>query len=574
MTTPAPTDISVSLRPEGGVGVNVIVPVHDLRILVLDCRSGLPLTGARLAEVEVDGTPIQIDRTAAKAADPLVTSEQGVVVVQIPHTAATAASFTLTVTFRDVATLPEASLKEYLESRPGQLHYAEVILPAALQTRTRPVLAHRTVLQGIAERTPTEGTTGFAAEWTESPQNGTLAAPGWGWRLRPRSASTTAREHLPEFKSHVTWMLSGSATAPGDWHAIQAEKQCFSMFFGAAVDRAELVLFALTYCSPIFYEPPATATHQIIGTYAESSKAERLGDPRPSMYMITRWSAHAGALDKGRDFGTFVPSGSSTGPRYNRKHDGIDLAGINGETPVFAVCGGQVTLASLSSGGYGYNVVHDTRRPSYFAHYAHFSAPPTVTRNERVRAGKKLGLVGRTFNGTTFYNDAPTHLHFEIGTPHYLSQVTPRDMFAADDPHADANRVLIPDNSMNRLFPCDCSAGTIPGSQCRIRGSTGRTSEQIAGTCWASRTGHCPYLPAGSILRFQTQLKYLEHYAGSIDGGWNDGCKAAITTFRQAHLQELPDLGEAPPADVLTAAPEEGSDTARLLDALAPFPIP
>jgi murein DD-endopeptidase MepM/ murein hydrolase activator NlpD len=558
MTTQAPLEISVSLTPAGDGGVNVIVTTHALRILLLDCRSGLPLAQARVAAVEVDGTAIHSDRTAADAADPLVTDATGVVVVEIPHAAASAASFTLMISFRDVAALPEASLAEYDGPPP-----APPLLP--------PVLAHRAVVPDMPEHTAAAGATGFSAEWTDSPQSGTTAAPGWGWRLRPGSANTDERNRLPEFKSHVTWTLSGSPEKPGDWCAIQDASRCFSMFFGGAVDQPELVLFALTYCQPIFYEPPATATHQIVGTYSATGTAELLGDPRPSMYMITKWNAHADASDKGRDFGTFVPTPSATGPRYNKKHEGIDLAGINGQTPVFAVCGGKVTVSSLSAGGYGYNVVHDTRRANYFAHYAHFSAQATVAVNDRVRAGKRLGLVGRTFNGTATYQDAPTHLHFEVGTPNYLTQVTPRDVFAGDDAHADASRALIPDNSMNRLFPCDCSAGTTPGSLCRIRGSTNTT---IANTCWARQLAHCPYLAAGSILRFQAQLKYLNLYTGSIDASWGNGCKAAISAFRQAHLQELPDLGQTPTADVLEAAPAQGSDTANLLDGMAPYPIP
>jgi murein DD-endopeptidase MepM/ murein hydrolase activator NlpD len=92
-----------------------------------------------------------------------------------------------------------------------------------------------------------------------------------------------------------------------------------------------------------------------------------------------------------------------------RTHEGFDLMAACGTTLV-AVRGGRVRAEGYDPVLYGnYLLLHgEGERRSYF--YAHLRRPAGVGRGERVFAGERIGVVGKTGNART----VGCHLHFEI----------------------------------------------------------------------------------------------------------------------------------------------------------------
>jgi murein DD-endopeptidase MepM/ murein hydrolase activator NlpD len=107
----------------------------------------------------------------------------------------------------------------------------------------------------------------------------------------------------------------------------------------------------------------------------------------------------------------YTQTGASVGRKINpifqveADHNGIDLIARQGE-PVYATGAGTVKEVVHGSKGHG-NVVVIDHGNGYESHYA-FLTGITVSRGEKVTAGKKIGAVG-TARGSF----AP-HLHYEV----------------------------------------------------------------------------------------------------------------------------------------------------------------
>jgi murein DD-endopeptidase MepM/ murein hydrolase activator NlpD len=118
-----------------------------------------------------------------------------------------------------------------------------------------------------------------------------------------------------------------------------------------------------------------------------------------------------GSVTLGR--GVWPASGrisSKFGPRWGRKHEGIDIAASTG-TNVYAFMEGKVTFSG-TQGGYGKLVIidHGNGLKSYYGHNSKLIAKVGQT----VTKGTHIAEVGSTGNSTG------PHLHFEIrknGTP-------------------------------------------------------------------------------------------------------------------------------------------------------------
>ncbi|MBO5665877.1 MAG: peptidoglycan DD-metalloendopeptidase family protein [Firmicutes bacterium] len=101
---------------------------------------------------------------------------------------------------------------------------------------------------------------------------------------------------------------------------------------------------------------------------------------------------------------------SKYGSRWNRMHNGVDLAAPTG-TKIYATDGGTVTYAGYK-GTFGYLVIinHGGNYESYYAHCSKL----LVKKGDKVFQGQNIALVGNTGRSTG------PHLHFEIrylGTP-------------------------------------------------------------------------------------------------------------------------------------------------------------
>lgn len=96
---------------------------------------------------------------------------------------------------------------------------------------------------------------------------------------------------------------------------------------------------------------------------------------------------------------------SEYGPRWGRRHRGVDIAADPGD-PVYAAAPGEVIFASSTLRGYGNVVIlrHDHATTSLYAHNARLLVAP----GQRVRLGERIALVGSTGRSTG------PHVHFEV----------------------------------------------------------------------------------------------------------------------------------------------------------------
>jgi murein DD-endopeptidase MepM/ murein hydrolase activator NlpD len=96
---------------------------------------------------------------------------------------------------------------------------------------------------------------------------------------------------------------------------------------------------------------------------------------------------------------------SKFGRRWNREHEGIDMAAPIG-TPVLAAASGTVIYAGDQVQGYGNMVVlrHNAELVTVYAH----NSVLRVHIGERVTVGQEIARVGDSGRST-----AP-HLHFEV----------------------------------------------------------------------------------------------------------------------------------------------------------------
>ncbi len=99
--------------------------------------------------------------------------------------------------------------------------------------------------------------------------------------------------------------------------------------------------------------------------------------------------------------------GPRTDPVYGTQafHEGMDFTAEQG-TPVYATAEGTIREAGYNPGGYGKKVVID-HGYGYRTLYAHLSKI-LVKRNQEVKRGQKIGLIGNTGKSV-----AP-HLHYEV----------------------------------------------------------------------------------------------------------------------------------------------------------------
>lgn len=88
-----------------------------------------------------------------------------------------------------------------------------------------------------------------------------------------------------------------------------------------------------------------------------------------------------------------------------KMHTGLDFVG-RPNTPIHATGDGLVVVASMSTGGYGRQVVID-HGFGYKTRYAHMSSI-SVVEGERVKRGQEVGKMGSTGRSTG------THLHYEV----------------------------------------------------------------------------------------------------------------------------------------------------------------
>lgn len=156
----------------------------------------------------------------------------------------------------------------------------------------------------------------------------------------------------------------------------------------------------------------------------------------PKTVVLTEKTAKrtvAGAIIGKKDpavpeLGFPVPGGVLTSPfgyRWGRLHKGLDIAAPIGK-PVLACADGRVIFTGSRKRfrRYGNTILVDHGRGAY-TYYAHLS-DITIKKNQYVRKGQKIGLVGSTGRSTG------PHLHLEVRVANKmynpLAYLSPRDL--------------------------------------------------------------------------------------------------------------------------------------------------
>lgn len=137
------------------------------------------------------------------------------------------------------------------------------------------------------------------------------------------------------------------------------------------------------------------------GEDADSARAARIleGLDRMNLYRIAVEKAPFAMPLK-----TSFRYTSSYGPRWGRKHEGVDMAGSTG-SPVYATAEGTVVFAGWDS-GYGklIRIKHDFGIETRFAHLSEIR----VTVGQKISRGDRIGDMGNTGRSTG------PHLHYEV----------------------------------------------------------------------------------------------------------------------------------------------------------------
>ncbi len=96
---------------------------------------------------------------------------------------------------------------------------------------------------------------------------------------------------------------------------------------------------------------------------------------------------------------------SEFGPRWKRRHEGLDIAADEGE-PVFASAAGEVLYSNDRMRGYGNVVIlrHDSSVTTLYAH----NQKNKVKLGDKVEQGQVIALLGNTGQSTG------PHVHFEM----------------------------------------------------------------------------------------------------------------------------------------------------------------
>lgn len=104
-----------------------------------------------------------------------------------------------------------------------------------------------------------------------------------------------------------------------------------------------------------------------------------------------------------------------------RVHEGQDLPSPCG-TPLVAARGGRVQARGYSDALYGHWLVIDGLATKRDIFYSHLQAPSPLAAGERVRAGERIGSVGKTGNARSEF----CQLHLELW-PHGYRHGSPQD---------------------------------------------------------------------------------------------------------------------------------------------------
>ncbi len=241
------------------------------------------------------------------------------------------------------------------------------------------------------------------------------------------------------------------------------------------------------------HETEADADRALANRDGVSSGDKRLiekaltADGKPEWYVLR-------PNDKDLRFyrsGPFTTFKDALADFVKKMHHGIDVAGNVGD-PVFAACGGRVTLVKNQPKGGGLFVTVEpwlqaAFKAMQFLHNSKFECGA----QDVVKAGDILSRMGRTGNPD---DNSPTHVHFQCFSSNG------RHIDHTDLP-AGVNRVVFPFNGLPKLLPCEADWGSRENADtktcarhCGLKEGD-KNANRAWADCWANLAGQCPHAP-------------------------------------------------------------------------------
>ena len=206
---------------------------------------------------------------------------------------------------------------------------------------------------------------------------------------------------------------------------------------------------------------------------------------------------------------------SQFGPRWGRRHEGLDIKVYIGDT-IRSAFDGKVRICKYNGGGYGYYVV--IRHPNGLETlYGHLSKQ-IVKENQIVRAGDPIGLGGNT--GRSY----GSHLHFEtrlLGQP-----INPAFMFDFENQDVTGDFYSV---SNGAISYASTSSASRRASQIAAETSTqkGNTSEELTFSNPEATTNE------------QSSSKPVSHTIKKGDTLYSIACKYGTTVEKLQYLNGL-----------------------------------
>ena len=263
--------------------------------------------------------------------------------------------------------------------------------------------------------------------------------------------------------------------------------------------KFHFALFVMQWCQPVWdgIEDPVPENGIRSNNDAFVNRRDAQGNwiRGLNMHIVTKHDA-GGYDDFGHYYGFFDSEGNthrystdknSDGTlkysNYNKPHQGVDFySGASGNDSIFAIHGGR--LECSVGDGYGnrafIRLIENANNPS--VQYAHLSTLPS---NKYVMAGERFGSCGRTG-----YNNAPSHLHFELlnsqGTKVEFDKLSVRTTYPTTltfEIPLRENAFLYQGNKLPLMLPCRCHNPGTTTANCGF-GNNNNTEYK---TCWAVR---------------------------------------------------------------------------------------
>jgi len=316
-------------------------------------------------------------------------------------------------------------------------------------------------------------------------------------------------------------------------------------------------LIAMEWCQPVWDGIEDDGTR----SYVQDANYSNL-----NMHIVTTYYDLGGSeVYGGKGYGKAeLRTDGSAYLWRSRAHRGIDLHAGVGDN-VFAIHGGTMTRDTSSGNTANLRVVANNIILPLIG-YMHLNDFVNAN-NDYVMAGKIIGHAGRTGNLFPISNQ-PGHVHMNLNTQpiHELGVRT-----ILSHLHI-SNLNVIPCNEYPLLLPCACAVtSTDNPANCNFNNA------DFATPCWAAAELRCPHILDADKRnwKIQLQLRVLGYYNGRIHGNLNSQTQKAIYDFKSNYRDEFGNnlLITIPGQTSVPANYEMSENDEHILDQMAPIQV-